>query len=89
MLEIPQGAGSGLIWDESGHIVTNYHVIRGASELQVCDHIHARQGCRGFVNMGANCSPAKAEFQNIPKPRWPGGGFEWCGEREWFVASFS
>lgn len=35
MLEIPQGAGSGLIWDASGHIVTNYHVIRGASELQV------------------------------------------------------
>jgi len=35
MLEIPQGAGSGLIWDMSGHIVTNYHVIRGASELQV------------------------------------------------------
>ena len=35
MLEIPQGAGSGLIWDLSGHIVTNYHVIRGASELQV------------------------------------------------------
>ena len=35
MLEIPQGAGSGLIWDMTGHIVTNYHVIRGASELQV------------------------------------------------------
>ncbi len=24
---IPQGAGSGFIWDEKGHIVTNYHVI--------------------------------------------------------------
>ena len=36
MLEIPQGAGSGLIWDKTGHIVTNYHVIRGATELQVC-----------------------------------------------------
>lgn len=35
MLEIPQGAGSGLIWDKTGHIVTNYHVIRGATELQV------------------------------------------------------
>ncbi len=38
MLEIPQGAGSGLIWDMTGHIVTNYHVIRGASELQVPCH---------------------------------------------------
>ena len=35
ILEIPQGAGSGTIWDSNGHIVTNYHVIKGASELQV------------------------------------------------------
>lgn len=40
MLEIPQGAGSGLVWDMSGHIVTNYHVIRGASELQVRSGSH-------------------------------------------------
>lgn len=36
ILEIPQGAGSGTIWDSQGHIVTNYHVIKGANELQVC-----------------------------------------------------
>ena len=35
ILEIPQGAGSGTVWDTSGHIVTNYHVIKGANELQV------------------------------------------------------
>lgn len=35
MLEIPQGAGSGLVWDMQGRIVSNFHVIRGASELQV------------------------------------------------------
>lgn len=35
ILEIPQGAGSGTIWDSQGHIVTNYHVIKGANELQV------------------------------------------------------
>lgn len=33
--QIPDGAGSGIIWDNAGHIVTNYHVIRGASHLQV------------------------------------------------------
>ncbi len=27
--EIPQGSGSGFICDELGHVVTNYHVIRG------------------------------------------------------------
>uniref|UniRef100_M1A9K6 Protease degQ n=1 Tax=Solanum tuberosum TaxID=4113 RepID=M1A9K6_SOLTU len=27
MVEIPEGNGSGIIWDKEGHIVTNYHVI--------------------------------------------------------------
>jgi S1-C subfamily serine protease len=33
--EVPAGSGSGFIWDDKGHIVTNYHVIRGASKLVV------------------------------------------------------
>jgi S1-C subfamily serine protease len=35
VMEVPQGAGSGFVWDEAGHIVTNYHVIKGASEVSV------------------------------------------------------
>jgi S1-C subfamily serine protease len=26
--EMPQGAGSGIIWDDEGHVVTNLHVSR-------------------------------------------------------------
>ena len=33
--EIPQGAGTGFVWDESGLIVTNFHVIAGAHRLTV------------------------------------------------------
>lgn len=33
--EIPKGSGSGFVWDKSGHIVTNYHVIKGADKAQV------------------------------------------------------
>jgi S1-C subfamily serine protease len=29
------GSGSGFVWDEDGHIVTNYHVIQGASLVKV------------------------------------------------------
>jgi S1-C subfamily serine protease len=34
-MEIPQGAGSGIVWDDQGHIVTNFHVVRGSNELMV------------------------------------------------------
>ncbi|MEM7476682.1 MAG: trypsin-like peptidase domain-containing protein [Planctomycetota bacterium] len=29
------GTGSGFVWDQEGHIVTNYHVIEGADSAQV------------------------------------------------------
>jgi len=32
---VPRGSGSGLVWDGAGHIVTNFHVIEGASEAQI------------------------------------------------------
>jgi S1-C subfamily serine protease len=32
---VPRGSGSGLVWDAAGHIVTNFHVIEGASEAQI------------------------------------------------------
>jgi S1-C subfamily serine protease len=33
--QVPQGSGSGFVWDKSGHVVTNFHVIAGASEAVV------------------------------------------------------
>jgi len=33
--EIPQGSGTGFIWDNQGHIVTNYHVIENGSRFTV------------------------------------------------------
>ncbi len=33
--EIPQGSGSGFLWDRQGHVVTNFHVIQGGSNWQV------------------------------------------------------
>jgi S1-C subfamily serine protease len=33
--EVPQGSGSGFIWDTKGHIVTNFHVVYGAHSIQV------------------------------------------------------
>ncbi len=35
VFSVPRGTGSGFVWDDLGHIVTNHHVIAGASEAQV------------------------------------------------------
>jgi S1-C subfamily serine protease len=34
-LDVPRGTGSGFIWDDAGHVITNNHVIEGASGAQV------------------------------------------------------
>src|SRR5687767_14874641 len=34
-LEYQQGSGSGFIWDDAGHIVTNFHVVENASAARV------------------------------------------------------
>ena len=30
-----EGSGSGVVWDDEGHVVTNAHVVEGAQEVQV------------------------------------------------------
>jgi S1-C subfamily serine protease len=33
--QVPRGTGTGFVWDNQGHIVTNYHVIQGANGARV------------------------------------------------------
>ena len=33
--EVPQGAGSGFLWDEHGHVVTNFHVLEGGQTFSI------------------------------------------------------
>ena len=33
--DVPRGSGSGFLWDDRGHIVTNHHVVAGASSATV------------------------------------------------------
>jgi len=35
VFEVPQGSGTGFVWNRQGHIVTNYHVIYGADAITV------------------------------------------------------
>lgn len=33
--QVPQGTGTGFVWDTAGHVVTNFHVIQGANAARV------------------------------------------------------
>jgi S1-C subfamily serine protease len=33
--QVPRGTGTGFVWDEQGHIVTNFHVIQGGNGARV------------------------------------------------------
>ena len=35
LYQIPQGTGSGFVWDTKGNIITNFHVIQNAAAAQV------------------------------------------------------
>jgi len=36
--EVRRGTGSGFVWDDVGHVVTNFHVLEGATGAQVVLH---------------------------------------------------
>ena len=40
-VNVPQGTGTGFIWDADGHVVTNFHVVRGAVSARVVMHDQA------------------------------------------------
>ena len=35
VFSVPSGSGSGFIWDAAGHVITNFHVIQGATAARV------------------------------------------------------
>jgi S1-C subfamily serine protease len=45
-MAIPQGTGSGFLWDDKGHIVTNFHVVKGADAARVTLSDHSSYSAR-------------------------------------------
>jgi S1-C subfamily serine protease len=42
-VEVPQGAGTGFVWDDQGHIVTNFHVVQGGDNFVITFHNDEKQ----------------------------------------------
>jgi S1-C subfamily serine protease len=35
VMQVPQGQGTGIVWDDGGHVITNFHVIQEANAARV------------------------------------------------------
>jgi len=35
VMQVPRGTGTGFVWDDAGHVVTNFHVIQGGTAAKV------------------------------------------------------
>jgi S1-C subfamily serine protease len=67
--QVPRGTGSGFVWDEQGHIVTNFHVIQGANAARVT---LADQSTHKASLVGAFADRDLAVLKiDVPKERLP------------------
>lgn len=55
MVEVPRGAGSGIVWDSDGHIITNFHVVANALRRR-------RRGAMVTVSFFMNKAQYEAEY---------------------------
>ncbi len=67
--QVPRGSGTGFVWDEAGHIVTNFHVIQGANAARVT---LADQSSHRAELVGAFADRDLAVLKlNLPRHRLP------------------
>ena len=74
LYEVPKGSGSGFFWDGNGHVVTNYHVIEGASSFNVtlADHSEWEAELVG-VAPEKDLAVLRIEAQEVPRVPLPLG----------------
>jgi 2-alkenal reductase len=64
--EVGQGAGSGFVWDQGGHVVTNYHVVQGARRVSV--QLDAGDAIEGtVVGAAPEYDLAVVQLARVPK----------------------
>ncbi len=65
-VEIPQGAGSGFVYDSAGHIITNFHVVQGGSSFVVTFHNDPKQYKAKIVGVAPEKDIAVLKLENRP-----------------------
>ncbi len=65
-----EGAGSGFIWDNQGHIITNYHVVQGAVAADVTLS-NGKTLSATFVGAAPDRDLAVLKIDALPGELWP------------------
>ncbi len=63
--QVSRGAGSGFVWDERGHIVTNYHVVEGARSVRV--QLGGKTYGASVVGVAPDYDLAVVKLAHVPK----------------------
>ncbi len=67
LLEIPQGAGSGFVWDDEGHVVTNFHVVQDSSRVTVRLNGHPEAVRAVVLGASRDFDLAVLELEDAPR----------------------
>lgn len=65
-VEVPQGAGSGWVWDDKGHIITNFHVVQGGSSFVVTFYNDPKQYKAKVVGTAPEKDIAVLKLESLP-----------------------
>ena len=68
-IEITQGTGTGFVWDEDGHIVTNYHVIKDSDRVKVTLAGDERAYDADVIGKAENRDVAVLKLVDVPSSR--------------------
>lgn len=70
-VEVPQGAGSGFVWDDKGHIVTNFHVVQGGNTFVVTFYNDPKQYKATIVGTAPDKDIAVLKLKEMPSKLTP------------------
>jgi S1-C subfamily serine protease len=70
-VEIPQGQGSGFVFDTNGHIITNYHVVQGGDNFVVTFYNDPKQYKAKLVGVAPDKDIAVLKLSELPKNLTP------------------
>ena len=65
-VEVPQGAGTGFVWDKKGHIVTNFHVVQGGNNFVITFHNDKKQYKAKVVGIAPKKDIAVLKLEKMP-----------------------